>query len=272
MSQPRNPAWLFPAGAPVRAGPQARARHGARCGGAQRNRLDPSKAEFGSGPVTCGVRPRSTLRDMVSASPRDEPAGGSRRPSADNGGGFVRGKDGDQVLAEIRARAGDEVAEQARRSLKLSRRPRPLTDEERAVVCDTAAPLVRDLGVSGLDLPDIRFEALEDRGRDAVCALIQGPGPERTGIWILLRSAAEQVTELAEQFQNWAADQLHDAGKSPEWPVCPEHPASHRLNPEVRDGVAVWTCWEGDHVVWEIGALTRPGVRAAKSSRRKRRA
>jgi hypothetical protein len=34
--------------APARAGPQARARRGARCGGAQRSRLDLRKAQFGS--------------------------------------------------------------------------------------------------------------------------------------------------------------------------------------------------------------------------------
>lgn len=152
--------------------------------------------------------------------------------------------------------------------MELSRRPRPLTDEEQAVVRDTASPLLRDLAASGLVLPDIRYEALEDRGSEAVCAWIQGPGYDQTGIWILLRSAAEQLTELAEQLQNWAADQLHDAGDPPEWPVCPEHPVPHRLNPEVRDGAAVWTCWESGHVVCEIGTLTKP--RGAEKAARKR--
>ena len=136
----------------------------------------------------------------------------------------------------IPERAGDEAAERTRRSLELSRRAgRPLTAEERAVVRDTAAPLLRDLAASGLVLPDIRYEAHEDRGSEAVCAWIQGPGPEparASGSGSAPR--AEQVRELAEQFQNWAADQLHDAGQSPEWPVCPEHSAPHRLNPEVR--------------------------------------
>jgi hypothetical protein len=133
---------------------------------------------------------------------------------------------------------------------------RPLTDGERAVIRDTAAPLLRDLAVSGLVLPDIRYEAHEDRGSGAVCAWIQGPGSTGAGIWIWLSSPAEQVTGLAEQFQNWAADKLHDAGVAPEWPECPVHPESRRLSPEVRDAVAIWLCWEGGHEVAEIGALT----------------
>ena len=132
------------------------------------------------------------------------------------------------------------------------------------MVRDTAAPLLRDLAASGLVLPDVRYEAHEDRGSEAVCAWIQGPGRTGAGIWIWLSSPAEQVRELAEQFQNWAADQLHDAGQPPAWPVCPEHSAPHRLDPEVQDGVAVWTCWEGGHVIWEIGVVPKLNVRAKK--------
>jgi hypothetical protein len=156
-----------------------------------------------------------------------------------------------------------DVAERV--ELEPEHLPQPLTDDEQAVVRDTAAPLLRDLAASGLVLPDIRYEAHEDRGSEAVSAWIQGPGGTGAGIWIRLGSPADQVTELAEQFQNWAADQLHDAGVAPEWPICPEHPVPpHRLNPEVRDGVAVWACWEGGHVTCEIGALAIPGCTAVR--------
>ena len=87
---------------------------------------------------------------------------------------------------------------------------------------EAAAPALRDLAASGMSLPDIRDETHEDRESEAVCARIQGPGRTGEGICVSLDcSPAEQVVQLAEQFQNWAADQLHDAGLPPEWPECP---------------------------------------------------
>lgn len=170
---------------------------------------------------------------------------------------------------EIRMWAGEDAAERA--NWPPDRVQRPLTEEEQAVVRDTATPLLRDMAASGLVLPDIHYEAREDRGSETVCAWIQGPGGTGAGIWIRGSSPAEQVGELAEQFQNWAADQLHDAGVLPEWPICPEHPVPRRLNPEIRDGVAVWASWEGGHVTCEIGTLAKPGVHGSKSARRRAR-
>jgi hypothetical protein len=73
-----------------------------------------------------------------------------------------------------------------------------------------------------MSLPDIRDEAHEDRGTGTVCAWIQGPGRTGEGISVPLDcSPAEQMVQLAEQFQNWAADQLHDAGLPPGWPGSP---------------------------------------------------
>jgi len=167
--------------------------------------------------------------------------------------------------AALRAVLGEEAFERIQRSRELHRHPRPLTDQEREVVRQAAAPLLRDLATSGLPRPDIRDEAHEDRGDQAVCAWIQGPGRAGEGIWILPGgSPAERVTDLAEQFQNWAADQLHDAGRPPEWPLCPVHPADpHRLSPEVRNGTAVWVCAGNNQVICEIGTFPRPGNRGA---------
>ena len=167
--------------------------------------------------------------------------------------------------AALRAMVGAETFERMQHSRELHRHPRPLTDQECEVVRQAAAPLLRDLAASGLPRPDIRDEAHEDRGDQAVCAWIQGPGRTGEGIWILLGgSPADQVTDLAEQFQNWAADQLYDAGRPPEWPLCPAHPAGpHRLSPEVRDGTAVWVCAGNNQVICEIGAFAGPGDRGA---------
>jgi hypothetical protein len=106
----------------------------------------------------------------------------------------------------------------------------------------------------------------------SVCAWIQGPGRTGEGISVLLDSSpAKQVAQLAEQFQDWAADQLHDAGLPPLWPVCPEHPSPpHRLEPDVWDRAAVWACRESGHVIADIGALVMPSSRTRQARRRDR--
>jgi hypothetical protein len=78
--------------------------------------------------------------------------------------------------AALRAMLGPEAFERMQRSLELRRHPRPLTGPEREVVRQAAAPLLRDLAAGRLAPPDIRDEAHEDRGDQAVCAWIQGPG------------------------------------------------------------------------------------------------
>jgi hypothetical protein len=157
---------------------------------------------------------------------------------------------------------GEEAFAGWQRSRELSDNPRPLGDAERAVLGRAIAPLLADLAASGMSLPDIREEAHEERQAPSVCGWIQRLDGTGEGISVLAdTSPAEQVAELAEQVQNWAADQMHDAGRTPEWPACPQHPSTpHRLDPEVRDGRAVWTCRQTGQVIWPIGDLVRPAV------------
>ena len=54
--------------------------------------------------------------------------------------------------------------------------PRPLTDEEKAVLREAVGPLLPDVDATRQTLPDIREEAHHDRGEDAVCAWIPEPG------------------------------------------------------------------------------------------------
>jgi len=170
----------------------------------------------------------------------------------------------------MRETLGEESFARLQRSRELSQNPRPLGETERAVLRRALAPLLADLAASGTNLPDIREEAHEEREAPSACGWVQGPDGTGEGIYVLLEtSPAEQVAQLAEQFQNWAADRLHDAGRPPEWPACPRHPSPpHRLNPEVRGDRAVWTCWQTGQVIWAIGELavpggTRPGRRRA---------
>jgi hypothetical protein len=209
---------------------------------------------------------------MSPGSSSDQPFPGGRLAGGGDGGGFFRGDDRD-ALAAIRGLMGDEAFERMRRSGELSRRPRPLTDAECGTLRETVAPLLRDLAASGMPLPDIREEAHEDRGDEAVCAWIQGPGITGEGIWVWLESSpAEQVAGLAEQLQDWVADLLHDASRSPGWPLCPGHPALHRLSPGVQEGFAVWACPQSGQVIWPIGALAIPGSPARRVKKRPRRA
>ena len=145
---------------------------------------------------------------------------------------------------------------------------RRLLLRERAVLRQAVAPLLADLAASGLSVPDVREQAHEEREAPSVCGWIQGPDGTGEGIWVLLDSpAAEQVVQLAEQFQEWAADQLHDAGRSPEWPTCPHHPSPpRRLVPEVRDGRAAWVCWEMTRGACRHAARGRRAIAAPDSS------
>lgn len=138
-------------------------------------------------------------------------------------------------------------------------RTRPLTDEEAAVLWDAVAPVLRDMDATGQARPDIRADAHSDRGADAVCGWIQEPdGVCGQGITAGLNCApADHFYYLAEQFQDWACDVQYDPARRP-WPVCPDHPGTHPLEPETHDDVAVWYCPQTLRVVADIGALDSP--------------
>jgi hypothetical protein len=206
----------------------------------------------------------------VISGPNPDPPVRPGRDLDNNGGGFLNfgpddlGAAGRQQMREV---LGEDGFARWQRSRELAENPRPLTDAERAALRLAAAPLLADLAASGMPRPDIRDEAHEEREAPSACGWIAGPGRTGEGISVLLdASPAEQIAQLAEQFQNWAADRLHDAGRSPEWPACPQHATPqhptpqhptppHRLEPEVRDGRAVWTCAQSGAVISPIGEL-----------------
>jgi hypothetical protein len=144
------------------------------------------------------------------------------------------------------------------RSVALGRSPRPLTEEEAAILWDAVAPLLRDMSATGQARPDIRADAHEDFGNDAVCAWIQETDGSGQGIRVWLNSPpGEQLCSLAEGLQDWAGDIQQDPQRRP-WPDCPDHPGAHPLGPETHEGVAVWYCPLRLQVVAEIGALGSP--------------
>jgi hypothetical protein len=173
---------------------------------------------------------------MRSGVPPGRPIPSGDDPGTDNGGGFINIRYDDPSRSAL---------------------PRSLTDEEKAALWEAVAPLLRDMMVTGQAPPDIREEAHEDLGEDAVCAWIREPGGrygQGVRVW-LNGSPAFQLYSLAEQMQDWAGDVQLDPGRRP-WPGCPEHPGSHMLGPDIRDDVAVWCCPDSGHVIAAIGTLT----------------
>jgi len=209
---------------------------------------------------------------VTSGPPSDEPPG-PYRARGDDGSFlvFVYRRDDPAAVAALREEMGEEAFARWQRGRDLQFSPRQLTEAERAVLRQAVTPLLADLAASGMSVPVILEEAREEREAE-VCGWIQGPGGTGTGTSVLLDSSpAERVAELAEQLQNWAADQLHDAGRPPEWPACPRHPdPPRRLEPQVRDGHAAWVCWESGQVIWPIGELEIPGGARHRKKRRRR--
>jgi hypothetical protein len=94
-----------------------------------------------------------------------------------------------------------------------------------------------------------------------VSAWLQGPDGV-TGMGLRVNMAlptADRLADIADQFQEWEVEELEAAGRSATWPECPQHPKSHPLSPQVRDGAAVWSCPRNGHVEYPIGGMTPPG-------------
>ena len=165
-------------------------------------------------------------------------------------------------LAALRRRFGDEMVDRMLRGRELLGHPRPLTEDERAVLRPAAAPVLRDMAASGAIVLDIREEAREDRGTEAVCAWVsRADGISGMGIWVYVAaSAGERVAALAEQLQEFEIEELCYAGRSATWPECPQHPNSHPLEPAVAgEHTAVWRCPRSGAVICAIGDLGRHG-------------
>jgi hypothetical protein len=147
------------------------------------------------------------------------------------------------------------------RSRERMRHPRPLTESEREVILKAMAPVLRDLEVSGAIVPDVRYEAHADEGRDGregVHAWIKGDDTSGWDVWTPTEesSPAEQVWWLGQQVQEWEIEELWHEGRSTTWPECPEHPNSHPLEPGIDGGdTAVWRCPISQHISCAIGEL-----------------
>jgi hypothetical protein len=173
-------------------------------------------------------------------------------------------------FAALRRQLGDEAVGELLRARELMEHPRQLTQDERSIVDVTIAPVLRDLRAADAILPEVRYQAWEDRGTDYVRAFI-GPVGQTTGqgVWVALASPApERVAQLAEQVQEWEVEELCAAGRPATWPECPEHPGSHPLEPTVGDdGAASWRCPRSGMIICAIGELGGAGLGRARRQR-----
>ena len=179
------------------------------------------------------------------------------------GGGFI--DDDEQMIAAIEREVGLEAAEEARRSLRLARNPRALTDADRAELRADLEPILRDMRSSGAIVPDVFEEAHDDLGPDYMCAWIQPPegaGPQHAGSQSIHVQVSipvpDRLADLADQLQDWEVEELAAAGRSATWPECPQHPDSHPLAPQAHGDQAAWCCPASGQVISVIGALPSP--------------
>jgi hypothetical protein len=166
-------------------------------------------------------------------------------------------------LDHFRARLGDEVVDRLIRDRQLLLGLRRLSEEERAELDAVMDLVLADVRAGGVIVPEVRYEAWEERP-DQVYALIVPPGlsPENrdaggTGVWVARSGpAGERLAGLAGQVEEWEVEALAAAGRPATWPECPEHPASHPLEPWFESAErAVWRCPRSYRVVCTIGEL-----------------
>src|SRR5450756_2808858 len=155
----------------------------------------------------------------MNSGPSADQSGNSFVGDHTNGGGIFN--NANEAHETLRNRLDGSQWERVQRSRDLRSRPQPLTGDERQVLRETVAPLLRDLVATGMSLPDIREEAHADSGVEAVHAWIKDSDRAGTSIqiWMSVPPVA-RVVMLAEQIQEWAGDRLHDAGRPAAWPGC----------------------------------------------------
>jgi hypothetical protein len=171
------------------------------------------------------------------------------------GGGFF--DDDADMIARIEREVGPEAAEATRRSLRLARHPRALSDAERAELRASLEPILRDMRSSGAIVPEVREEAHDDLGPEYVHAWITLP-ESTVALCIRVQVSLpppERLAGLADQLQEWEIEELAAAGRPATWPECPEHPDSHPLAAQTRRDEAVWCCPLSGQVISAIGAL-----------------
>jgi len=114
--------------------------------------------------------------------------------------------------------------------------------------------ILPDLEVPEAIVPALDASDWADDSNVQVTAATWWPDGSGAGISVAPHEPlAERVAMLADQLQDHEVEALWRAERSAVWPHCPNHPNTHPLRAEVRDGVAVWVC--GTELISPIGEL-----------------
>ncbi|WKX69773.1 hypothetical protein [Streptomyces sp. XD-27] len=125
-------------------------------------------------------------------------------------------------------------------------------------------PVLRDLSATCAVQPKVTEEVYH--GEEHIVLYERDGSGTGIGLW-LGRNHAERIAHIADQIQDWAVEALCAALKPAVWPECPTHPDSHPLQPEVKGGIAVWSCPHTRQTVSLIGELPRPRPRVESEGR-----
>lgn len=116
-------------------------------------------------------------------------------------------------------------------------------------------PVLHDLRATGGPLPGVEDSDWQPAA-GAESALLRSPDGSGMGVWVdTAASAADQVSMLSDQVQEWVIEELARLGRPTNWPRCPHHPDTHPMAATADGDRAVWTCPKSGAVVTEIGLL-----------------
>lgn len=102
----------------------------------------------------------------------------------------------------------------------------------------------------------IRFDEYIDTAHPTI--MLCGRSGSRVGIWLDNDlPPGEALAHIAEQVQEMMVEELWAAGRSTNFPVCPEHPDSHPLKATMLGDNPWWVCPVTSNAVTRIGDLAR---------------
>lgn len=120
--------------------------------------------------------------------------------------------------------------------------------------------LLRDLDRPGAVRPHMTTarHRQEASGAYAEVALSSADGSSYVLFIDVEGTRGQQLTALADGFQDWEVEELAHLGHSAVWPQCPTHPDTHPLNVQLIAGSARWICPRRPDQNWKVGDLPAP--------------
>jgi hypothetical protein len=112
---------------------------------------------------------------------------------------------------------------------------------------EALAPVLDDLRNSGGPIPDVRDAQWSSFPGQVTAMLYAADGSGQGVSAMAAEPLPQRIASVADQVQEWAAEELCRVRRPATWPECTWHPDSHPMAAGVRDGRAVWTCPRSGH-------------------------